>query len=386
MNLLLLVRPEILSILMMIFLICYDRYCARFREGKDYFIPFAWMCLGHDVMALATEITVNTPAVPKPVNDLCHILLFLFSLLYTLKYFEYTLSLVVPNSQIKKYMAVCYGISVVPVVVTLVAPIRYVQGSGTVYSAGIGPSLCYGLGFLMFITADCILIRNRRRVSNSIVYFLLPLSIIALSFLLVQIFVPEFLFTGSALTLTALGMFLAMENPVGKIQEQAFIDYSTQIWNKNCYNQDMKTVIPARAAEGSGIGIVIADINGLKAVNDSLGHLEGDRLIESVASILQDAMKHAFRIYRIGGDEFAAIYLDHSTEEIRFEVTLASERCRQLRVGKPLVVGVCFGIGLREAEEPLSEMISRADQDLYTEKERFYRQNGNGKKEAAGSE
>lgn len=220
MNTLLIVRPEILSAIVVVFLILYDIYCSRYREGKDYFIGFALMCLGHDIMAFITEITVNMESVPSIINDVCHILFFLFSLLYSLKYFEYALSLVVPRHQIKKYMIIGYVCSIVSIIVMLISPIYYLQGNGTKYSAGTGPTLCYMLGFVLFIIADIVMIINHKRINNSIVYVLLPLSFITLGLLMVQIIIPEFLFTGSALTLTAVGMFLAMGNPVGKFQER----------------------------------------------------------------------------------------------------------------------------------------------------------------------
>ena len=115
----------------------------------------------------------------------------------------------------------------------LISPINYLQGNGTKYSAGTGPTLCYALGFVLFIIADIVMIINHKRINNTIIYTLLPLSFITLAFLLTQIIIPEFLFTGSALTLIAVGMFLAMENPVGKFRERAFIDHNTQTWNRN---------------------------------------------------------------------------------------------------------------------------------------------------------
>ena len=376
MNLLLIVRPEILSIFIIIFLIFYDVYCSKYREGKDYFIGFAIVCLGHDIMALVTEITVNLEAVPVFVNNICHILFFLFSLLYSLEYFQYALSLVMPKSQMKKVMIIGYVPSILAIIVMLVSPIHYLQGNGTIYSAGTGPTLCYALGFLLFITSDIILIVKHKRISDTIMYTLLPLSILALGLLLTQILVPEFLFTGSALTLTSVGVFLAVENPVGKFRDRAFIDHNTQTWNRNCYEYDLENVISSKVEEGERLSCVIVDINGLKNVNDSMGHLYGDKLIESVATTLHETMTNAFRIYRIGGDEFAIIYLGKSSEMIKREIALASETCGALRLDGNIPVGASFGFAEQMDGEAVPEIIHRADIDMYFQKEKYYKQKG----------
>lgn len=376
MNTLLIVRPELLSVVVIIFLILYDLYCSRYREGKDYFIGFALMCLGHDIMALVTEITVNMESIPCIINDACHVLFFLFSLLYSVKYFEYALSLVVPRHQIKKYMIIGYVFSITAIIVMLISPINYLQGNGTKYSAGTGPTLCYALGFILFIIADIIMLINHKRINNTIIYTLLPLSFITLAFLLTQIIIPEFLFTGSALTLTAVGMFLAMENPVGKFRERAFIDHNTQTWNRNCYEYDLENVITSKIKEGNRIACVIADINGLKQINDSLGHLTGDKLIESVANILNKVMSSAFRVYRIGGDEFVIIYFNKNMETVRKEVTLAYEQCAKIQLDSKIPVGASFGYAEHKDGEEFSATIHRADILMYSEKDKFYKEKG----------
>lgn len=375
MNILLIVRPELLSAIIIIFLILYDLYCSRYREGKDYFIGFALVCLGHDIMAFVTEITVNIESIPSIINDICHILFFLFSLLYSVKYFEYALSLVIPKYQIKKYMIVGYVLSITAIIVMLISPIHYLQGNGTKYSAGIGPTLCYMLGFLLIITADIIMLIKHKRINNIVIFTLLPLSFIGLALLLVQIMIPEFLFTGSALTLTAVGMFLVMENPVGKFRERAFIDINTQTWNRNCYEYDLKNVISTKIKEGNRIACVMADINGLKQINDLLGHLAGDKLIESVANILNEVMTDAFRVYRIGGDEFLIIYFNKNMETVKSEVALAYGHCAKIQLDAKIPVGVSFGYAEREDGEEFSATIHRADIFMYSEKDKFYKEN-----------
>lgn len=83
----------------------------------------------------------------------------------------------------------------------------------------------------------------------------------------------------------------------------AFIDYLTHIHNRNALERDM----PKAASEAKGY-YVIADINDLKTVNDTIGHSAGDEMLQSFAEVLSQAVGDNGRAYRQGGDEFAALY------------------------------------------------------------------------------
>lgn len=83
----------------------------------------------------------------------------------------------------------------------------------------------------------------------------------------------------------------------------AFIDYLTHIHNRNALERDM----PEAASEGKGY-YIIADLNDLKIVNDTIGHSAGDQMLQSFAEILSQAAVDFGRAYRQGGDEFAVLY------------------------------------------------------------------------------
>lgn len=135
-------------------------------------------------------------------------------------------------------------------------------------------------------------------------------------------------------------------------------------------------MISAKIKEGNRIAYVIADINGLKQVNDSLGHLVGDKLVESVANILNKVMTNAFRVYRIGGDEFVIIYFNKNMETVRREVTLAYEQCDKIQLDDKIPVGASFGYAEQEEGEEFSATVHRADIRMYSEKEKFYKEKG----------
>lgn len=80
-------------------------------------------------------------------------------------------------------------------------------------------------------------------------------------------------------------------------------DYLTHIYHRNAFERDL-----AGLQENSDGCYIIADLNDLKIVNDTIGHSAGDELLQSFARLLTDAVGDAGRVYRQGGDEFAVLY------------------------------------------------------------------------------
>lgn len=377
MNTLLLIRPELFSMIIMLFLILYDRYCARFRENENTFFYFALACMAHCIMAFVTEITVNMEEANKGINDICHILFFLFSLLYALLYMNYALSIINLKKSFKKIIMIfCDVLCCIFLMVTLFAPIHYLQGEGTKYSAGIGPTLCYMLGFVFFIAADILIVINHKKIKRSILFTIIPLSCITLGLLLFQIIIPEFLYTAQALTITAVGLFFAIENPVEKFKKQAFIDMNSKVWNRNCYEYDLEHYVEKRIRQGAGLTYVMGDVNGLKVVNDNLSHNEGDMLIETVAKNLQEKLPSAYKVYRVGGDEFVALCFDTELNVIEAEVEAVCDTCRRIKMGKNIPVGISIGYAQRYPDETIDEAARRAEKMLYEKKRQYYSESG----------
>lgn len=375
MNILLIVRSEIMAIFILLFLIWYNEICARYREGKNFFPGVAYTAMGHAILCLITEITVNQEGFPVLWDNMLHILLYSFALLFSLKYFEYVLSLIVLKNKASYFLRIAYVISVICLIVMVFSPIHYIRGNGTCYSVGIGSLLCYALGYLLMVLSDVVMIIYRKKINTSTVLLLIPISLLGLAFLAIQIVVPEFLFTGCALSIISLGVFFASENPVEKFQNRSFIDFDTQTWNKNCYEYDLANSIKNRINHESMI-YVLADINGLKTVNDNYGHLEGDALIRACADSLTSHMSHAYKVYRIGGDEFAVIYLDIPIDVVKKEIEEVYRSCEEKSEQYCFKVSVAMGYGQLHQGEKVEDVVRRADQMMYVDKDDDYRRNG----------
>jgi diguanylate cyclase (GGDEF)-like protein len=115
-------------------------------------------------------------------------------------------------------------------------------------------------------------------------------------------------------------------------------------------------------AHRTGVTLVLAfvDVNGLKQVNDSEGHLAGDALLQLVGETIRANVRPYDVIVRYGGDEFVCAMPNISAAEARsrFERIAAALAAVQSRHS------VTFGIAAAEPQESLKELLARADADL----------------------
>ena len=146
-------------------------------------------------------------------------------------------------------------------------------------------------------------------------------------------------------------------------------DLLTGAKNRNHYEKQLHTY-PEMCK--SNLICVYADVNGLHEMNNSEGHLAGDRMLREVSSALQQCFgpEHT---YRIGGDEFVAFRADTQPESLAGEIA----RLKQDLEKKGYHVSV--GITVREKATDrmdMHEIVSEAESSMYADKRDFYRQSG----------
>lgn len=148
-----------------------------------------------------------------------------------------------------------------------------------------------------------------------------------------------------------------------KLEKLSYEDPLTGLYNRNKYNytiEDLKTAPPGQ------LGIVYIDLNGLKTVNDTYGHEEGDKLLRSAASIIRSLFRNDN--YRIGGDEFVII-LPHIPEQVFYD---RIDRLRKHFEKENVLASI--GFNWRDKNVNIIEQVRMADINMYAEKEAFYKE------------
>lgn len=138
----------------------------------------------------------------------------------------------------------------------------------------------------------------------------------------------------------------------------AYIDYLTNIYNRNALERDLNKQQEKR--EGY---YFIADLNNLKVVNDTIGHSAGDKLLQDFARLLTDTLGEEGRVYRQGGDEFCILYYDKDVQRLMNNL---EERCREYN--QSCAVQISYAIGYCTLEDKNFRDV--ADQMMYEDKRR----------------
>ncbi|MBR6157536.1 MAG: GGDEF domain-containing protein, partial [Lachnospiraceae bacterium] len=114
--------------------------------------------------------------------------------------------------------------------------------------------------------------------------------------------------------------------------------------------------------QSGSFGVVFADVNGLKIMNDTNGHVAGDELLKKAAEVLADIFCGQ-EIYRAGGDEFVVLTNRISKEEFESSMDMLQKQQSLFSVG-----GV-----FREKGGDIRKMMQEADERMYEAKEAYYR-------------
>jgi diguanylate cyclase (GGDEF)-like protein len=161
-----------------------------------------------------------------------------------------------------------------------------------------------------------------------------------------------------------------------KLYSDSHHDKLTGIWNRRAYDEDLMQIRERKSLEN--ISVVAFDVNGLKQMNDSMGHAAGDELISASAKLIQETFEPYGKCYRTGGDEFAAI-LDQPVENMdalaeSFEETLSGWKGEYVKQ-----IHVSYGIirACDHADASIDELLFLADEQMYRKKREYYQRTGN---------
>lgn len=149
-------------------------------------------------------------------------------------------------------------------------------------------------------------------------------------------------------------------------RNKANIDALTGVKNKHAY-VDVETSLNRSLEEGEKVefALVVFDVNGLKQVNDTQGHREGDELIKSACAVICGIFKHS-PVFRIGGDEFAVIAQGQDYENIEELVDKVALANKASAVTDGVIVAC--GMAKYNSERSVSGVFERADSLMYKNK------------------
>ncbi|MDQ0695609.1 diguanylate cyclase (GGDEF)-like protein/PAS domain S-box-containing protein [Streptomyces sp. W4I9-2] len=162
-----------------------------------------------------------------------------------------------------------------------------------------------------------------------------------------------------------------------QLQHNAEHDPLTDLPNRALFTARVRQALGGRRSGDPGTAVLFIDLDGFKAVNDTIGHQAGDELLVQAARRLQDSVRAGDTAARLGGDEFAALIMGDGTRDQgarEYQVHEIADRLR-LTLSQPYRIGpsevrVAASIGVAFAEPAISptDLMRNADLAMYRAK------------------
>jgi diguanylate cyclase (GGDEF)-like protein/PAS domain S-box-containing protein len=161
----------------------------------------------------------------------------------------------------------------------------------------------------------------------------------------------------------------AMEEELRKL---SLTDELTNLYNRRGYMTLAELQIKMANRLDRELLLISADLDDLKVINDTFGHQEGDHALIDVAVILKETFRSSDIIARIGGDEFAALQMKSSENNI----AVTSDRLQEAitrhnaEADRPYTLSISVGTEIYDPQEPktLDQLMAEADKKMYEQK------------------
>lgn len=156
---------------------------------------------------------------------------------------------------------------------------------------------------------------------------------------------------------------LSKRDIVKELEHLSFSDKLTGLFNRNYY---LKALEVLEISPPEKLGVIFADINGLKRVNDNLGHEYGDAFIRWCGDFLKRHSK-GLNVFRIGGDEFICLVYNMDVDEFFNHIKVMRDELH-----KENLVNMSMGGTFVDGDVDINQQIVETDKIMYNEKQKYY--------------
>jgi len=156
-----------------------------------------------------------------------------------------------------------------------------------------------------------------------------------------------------------------------KALTQARRDPLTEICNRAAFDEAINKEYSSYHRHQADFSLMIIDIDHFKAVNDTHGHIAGDKVLKSVASLIRSTIRRSDEVFRYGGEEFVVILSNTKQGGAKFIAERVRKEIEKLTVSLRQEIKVTASIGIASSElmQNVTDTLEFADKALYQAKE-----------------
>lgn len=163
----------------------------------------------------------------------------------------------------------------------------------------------------------------------------------------------------------------AAQTAINIERQRSLTDHLTSLPNRRAYDERLKSELHRWNRYGTPFSAIVIDIDHFKKINDSLGHLIGDRALKLVAKVLQKQLRDSDLIARYGGEEFVILLANSKLDEAAQtadKLRRAIERAQFKYSGRTVSIRISAGVTQVCDKDTVETLFERADKALFTAK------------------
>jgi len=354
-------------ILSVVFIIAYRSLDKSDSLNKSFLLTTIGVMLG--LLSETATVILNNNAVPFAIvmNQIFSVLIFAIAPMISFYFFVFIFHLVLPGKKLHHWLWLIFALPIISnIIFAMLSPFFgffFSISSQGVYARG--PLFWLSaLSTYIFLAAGIVLVSfNFKRMVSKDFWLILGIGIIPIVGGIVQGLVYGLLAMWS---FAAIGLFLGYLF----LQDRMIrLDYMTSAWNRESFYYTYSRRI--QMTPEKKFGAIYLDIDNLKIINDSFGHLEGDKAIALVMDVIREVLPYGAVIARLGGDEFIVLYDCETMEEMQSILGLIKKNFLENEKvkAKEYQLECSFGVSLFTSEfASLEAFLSHLDGLMYQEK------------------
>ncbi len=168
-----------------------------------------------------------------------------------------------------------------------------------------------------------------------------------------------------------------LQNELSRVRDESMVDALTQVLNRKGFETRLSDMMLQPAGAGRSHWLVMFDLDHFKKVNDTHGHVMGDRVLQALGEVLKSCLSVCPQasVARYGGEEFALMLPDSSKDECSKIAELVRTRTKALKIRDRrtqevvLTVTISGGMSAMRSDDDSHSLVARADGALYQSKQ-----------------